>query len=94
MDTTEEGSAGQENVGSRTEDGPDASQPDMAEEDGSQFDSDEDDEQEDLDHMPSFEFRFETAKLLIELDENTDAAVQERSCLHPCVSRPELCGPV
>ena len=42
-------------------------------------DTDEDshwDDEEDDDNLPSFEFRVETAKLLIELDEDTHAATQ------------------
>lgn len=33
-------------------------------------------EEEEEENMPSFEFRFETAKLLIELDDKTDTAIQ------------------
>lgn len=36
----------------------------------------EEEEDADDDDLPSFEFRFETAKLLIELDDSTHAAVE------------------
>lgn len=32
------------------------------------------------DSVPSFEFRFETAKLLLELDESTEAAAAVSQC--------------
>ena len=44
---------------------------------------DEEEEEEDED-LPSFEFRFETAKLLIELDNSTHAAVEVRAAVLWC----------
>ena len=64
---------------------PQASSPpgDIPAEDGQpepELDTDEEgdweDEEEDDDNLPSFEFRVETAKLLIELDEDNHAATQ------------------
>ena len=51
------------------------------EEEGNTEYGDDDDEEEEGDDegMPSFEFRFETAKLLLELDDKTDAAVAVRT---------------
>jgi len=43
--------------------------------DGEEADDDYE-EEDDQEGLPSFEFRFETAKLLIELDDDTDAALQ------------------
>jgi hypothetical protein len=54
-----------------------------------------DEEEEDMDEelaTPSFEFRFECAKLLIELDETTDSAVYVSSAslsgslLYACIA--------
>lgn len=58
------------------EEDPGNGRPEADDEAGSQYDSDEAEEDEEEDNMPSFEFRFETAKLLIELDNETDAAIQ------------------
>ena len=44
-----------------------------------EWETDSEDGQDD-DSMPSYEFRVETAKLLIELDEDNHAAVQVDSC--------------
>jgi hypothetical protein len=41
-------------------------------------DWDDEDDDKDDDSLPSFEFRVETAKLLIELDEDNNAATQVR----------------
>ena len=49
-----------------------------AEEEGEE-DLEEEEEEEDEDDLPSFEFRFETAKLLIELDDKTHAATEVRA---------------
>jgi hypothetical protein len=65
-------------------------------------DSDKDEEEEEKDmeeddqdldaQLPSFEFRFETAKLLIELDETTEKAVLVSSSVsHWCPQHLQLC---
>ena len=77
---------------SRMEEDTSNDRPEIDDETGSHYDSDEGDDEEE-DNMPSFEFRFETAKLLIELEDNTDAAIQARNSLQlafaklwPCFS--------
>ena len=50
-----------------------------------EWETDSEDEQDD-DSMPSYEFRVETAKLLIELDEGNHAAVQVHLCACSCNS--------
>ena len=50
-----------------------------------EWETDGEDEQDD-DSMPSFEFRVETAKLLIELDVDNHAAVQVHLCASTCKS--------
>jgi hypothetical protein len=42
---------------------------------------DEDDDEDDDEQLPSFEFRFETAKLLVNLDTTNEAAVYVSTCL-------------
>ena len=64
---------------------PEDSQP----EPGQDTDEEDDwDDEDDDDNLPSFEFRVETAKLLIELDEDNHAAIQvchQPGCLPCCV---------
>ena len=45
-----------------------------------EWETDDSEDEQDGDGMPSFEFRVETAKLLIELDEDNHAAVQVHLC--------------
>ena len=53
--------------------------------DGEEQDGEGEGEEEEADDdLPSFEFRFETAKLLIELDDNTHAAVEVRAACARC----------
>lgn len=54
---------------------------DIPEHDANDDDSDED-EDDDVDELPSFEFRFECAKLLLELDDTTTTVIQVHPSRH------------
>ena len=69
------------NLGGRKKDSDSTSMKSYDYDDGDDDDDDDDDEAEDIDvddedRTPSYEFRFETAKLLLELDTTTEAAAE------------------
>jgi hypothetical protein len=61
-------------------------------EDMEEYDS-EDEEEDDEDDGPSFEFRFEAAKLLLELEDTTDKTIQVRSRPAPLLYHHGMCTP-
>ncbi len=82
--TADEGEASakemeQEDAGVGTSGEQGTSEPELDED----IDSSEEEDDYDDDELPTFEFRFETAKLLIELDDKTHAATMACSLLLP-----------
>ena len=75
----EAGTAAEQGAGSsKMDEDPGEPRPEPDQEAGIPYDSknEAEEEEEEEENMPSFEFRFETAKLLIELDDKTDTAIQ------------------